>query len=312
MRKMFILLAYGILLLCSCNKDDNTAFEESSKFKFVYTDNPLNKEKTIEYKSINGVDSNLLSLDIYYTKDIGKKKPIVIYVHGGGWCLGDKKNNIEKKVSLFRSQNWLFISLNYRLSPFPYQLFNTNRVKYPDHNNDIADAIEWVYDNIDQYGGNAKKIVLLGHSAGAHLVSLTGTNKSFLEKRGVSSSVIKGVASIDTEGYDILEQIMGNKHKNRLYINAFGINQSQYIDASPIHNLIYNTSFPNFFIAKRGSVERKAIANQFIEALKNASISVSQIDGSVYTHSGINNAIGEKNEMVITPPLIEFIKDCFE
>ncbi|PKV49692.1 carboxylesterase family protein [Aquimarina sp. MAR_2010_214] len=312
MRKMFVLLVYVSLLFCSCNKDDETTFDESSKFKYVFTDNLLNKEKTIEYKFINGVDPNLLSLDIYYTKETDKKKPIVIYVHGGGWCLGDKKNNIEKKVSLFQSQNWLFISLNYRLSPFPYQLFNTNRVKYPDHNNDVADAIEWIHDNIDQYGGNSEKIVLLGHSAGAHLVSLTGTNKSFLEKRGVSSSVIKGVASIDTEGYDILEQIMNTKYKNRLYINSFGVNQPQYIDASPIHNLIDDASYPNFFIAKRGSVERKAIANQFIEALKNISISVFQVDGSVYSHSEINGAIGEKNEMVITPPLIEFIKDCVE
>ncbi|WP_271769302.1 alpha/beta hydrolase [Aquimarina algiphila] len=310
MIKIFSILICFLLLFYSCHTDDAFILNELEKSNKVTVQTSL--KKTISYASIPGIDNNLLSLDIYYTSSIDKKKPIIVYVHGGGWIFGDKNNKIQNKVSLFQSQNWLFISLNYRLSPFPFQLANPNRVKYPDHNNDVADAIKWIYDNIDQYGGNQEKIILLGHSAGAHLVSLIGTNKSFLEKRGVSPSVIRGIASIDTEGYNVLEQITNSKYVNRLYINAFGINQSQHIDASPIYNLKYNTTYPSFFIAKRGSIERKAIADQFIDALKNVSISVSQIDGSMYTHSEINDAIGKENETIITPSLLDFIKNTVE
>ncbi len=191
---------------------------------------------TIEYKQINGTAPNLLSLDIYYNSNVDVQKPVIIYVHGGGWCKGDKSNKIENKVNLFRSLNYIFVSVNYRLSPFPFDISNNNRIKYPDHNVDIADALLWINDNIGQYGGNKHKIVLLGHSAGAHLVALTGTNKRFLKSKGLSLESIKGVAVIDTEGFDIKEQIANGNNQN-MYINAFGTDSIQNIDASPIYNV---------------------------------------------------------------------------
>ncbi len=57
-----------------------------------------NLTATIQYKQIDGVDPNLLSLDIYYNGLIEQKKPIVIYVHGGAWSFGDKANNVEVHV----------------------------------------------------------------------------------------------------------------------------------------------------------------------------------------------------------------------
>lgn len=104
------------------------------------------------------------------------------------------------------------MSINYRLSPFPYELDNPDRVLFPTHNIDVTDAIKWVTDNIDTYGGDVNNIALLGHSAGAHLVALTGTNPSFLNAVGLSFSDIRGIAAIDTEGYDILSEIQDNNN----------------------------------------------------------------------------------------------------
>ncbi len=298
---MRFILLFASLFLFSCNKDDNE--------QIIPTVDDLTA--TIEYNQIDGIDSNLLSLDIYYNNETNIQKPVIVYVHGGGWSIGDKSSQIENKINLFRSLNYILISVNYRLSPFPFDISNPNRIKYPDHNNDIADALLWIYDNIGQYGGNKNKIGLLGHSAGAHLVALTGTNGSFLESKGLSLSNIKGVAVIDTEGFDINEQVMNGDNQN-MYINAFGTDIAQNVNASPIYNVINTISYPKFLIAKRGNSQRIQYANDFINILEANGVSVSQVNGSIYDHSGINNAIGEPNETLITNMLKDFLVECFE
>jgi len=296
-KTVFIFLIF-LLSISACKKSENIPPRPAEKLT-----------KTIEYKTLNGVDENLLSLDIYYTDDVAIKKPIVIWIHGGAWVIGDKTTNIDNKVALFQAQGWLLVAVNYRLSPYPYEFTNPDRIKYPAHNNDVADATKWIYDNIDQYGGDPNKLVFLGHSAGAQLVSLMGTKKSFLEDRGLDFSIIKGVASIDTEGYNVLDKVLD---ESEVYVNAFGVNESKNLDASPDQHLGYDVEYPNFFIAKRGTDERKAIADNFIQALEDIPTSVSQVDGSLYTHQEINTFIGEETDRVITPPLIAFIKSCIE
>ncbi len=297
---MRFLILLTILFAFGCDKGNTT---EQINSKDLTT--------TIEYKQISEISPNLLSLDIYYNNNVDIKKPVVVYVHGGGWCRGDKSNQIENKVNLFRSLNYIFVSVNYRLSPFPFDISNNNRIKYPDHNIDIADALLWINDNISQYGGNKHKIVLLGHSAGAHLVALTGTNKRFLENRGLSLESIKGVAVIDTKAFDIKEQIANGDNQN-MYINAFGTDSIQNIDASPMYNVVNTISYPKFFIAKRGNSERIKCANNFISILETNGVSVYQVNGSIYDHQGINNAIGEPNETLITNTLKSFLVECFE
>lgn len=296
--KIYLILLFPFLI--SCQKEEANDETQTGL---------TNLKQTIAYKSLEEVDENLLSLDIFYTDQIDLKKPIVLWVHGGAWTIGDKANSINDKAALFQSNDYLFISVNYRLSPLPFQLNNPDRVKYPDHNNDVADAILWIYNHIAEYGGNPEKIVLLGHSAGAHLVSLTGTNSEFLDQRGLPFSIIKGVVSIDTEGYNVLCQVGDDVD---FYINAFGQDSTENLEASPIHNLQQYQSYPPFFIAKPGMAARIEKANQFIAELETISVSVTQVDGSIYSHAEINEAIGLEGESLITSPLMEFIASCFE
>jgi acetyl esterase/lipase len=267
-------------------------------------------KKTIQYKNLDKVDKNLLSLDVYY-KNMNTIRPVVIYIHGGGWSIGDKSQKLENKLNLFNELDYVFVSVNYRLSPFPFDTSNADRVQYPIHNIDIAEAIKWVYDNIADYGGNKEKIAIIGHSAGAHLVALTGTNSQFLQDEGLSLNCIKGVAVIDTQGYDVHEQVINGSNQN-MYINAFGTDELLNREASPIFNVLSNKTYPKFFIAKRGTVERIAYADAFIEVLQNNGVFVVQVDGSVYNHAEINNAIGDEGETLITEPLKQFFTACFQ
>lgn len=294
------LVILAILILASCSENEDSELQPQ-EFSQLLT--------TRQYKLLPDVEEDLLSLDIYYRNDVDFKKPIVIYIHGGGWSTGDKANNLDYKINLFERLNYVFVSINYRLSPALPSQSTLDRIKYPTHNIDVADAIKWVIENIYDYGGNPSKIALLGHSAGAHLVALTGTNKTFIEQTGYSLQNIKGVASIDTEGYNIREQVLDG---NQVYINAFGIDEQENIDASPIFNVTSNNAYPKFFIAKRGTVNRIQIADDFIQELEENNIETYQVNGSIYDHSGINNAIGEPNETIITEPLIAFFEACFQ
>lgn len=285
------------LLLFSCSTDE-TPSVSSSTYKKV----------TLPYKQVSGVDANLLSLDLYHFETTGATKPVVIYVHGGAWAIGDKANSITNKTNLFSSLGYVFVSVNYRLSPSAASS-DPNRIQFPTHNEDVADAVKWVYDNVASYGGDKQKMVLLGHSAGAHLVSLTGTSEQFLPAKGISLATLKGVASIDTEGYDVAAQ--GNAG-NETYLNAFGSNSADWTKASPIAQLVSGTEYPRFFIAKRGSNTRIALSDDFITKLQSVGVTVSQVMGSQYDHEGINDAIGAPNETIITDPLKAFLGQCFQ
>ncbi|MCU0383042.1 MAG: alpha/beta hydrolase [Cyclobacteriaceae bacterium] len=296
-RKIIHTLVFLIWITAACSTE-----EEALVIANQYT-----TTKTIAYKQISGVDPNLLSLDVYHFENTSIKKPVVVYVHGGAWALGDKANSIDNKRNLFESVNYVFVSVNYRLSPANEELA-ANRIKFPVHNNDVADAVKWIFDNIGTYGGDANKIVLLGHSAGAHLVSLTGLSQQFLPARGIALTQLKGVASIDTEGYDVEAQVNDN---NITYINAFGTNVNDLVAASPVQQIDNTKNYPPFFVAKRGSVTRINIANNFIQALTNAGVQVTTITASQYDHEGINDAIGAPGETAVTEPLLQFFESCF-
>ena len=298
MKKLSFLLLSFVFLTISCHKKPK---EEDTSLNYT--------KYTTAYKTVQGVDADLLSLDVYYDADDTDAKPVLIWVHGGGWSIGDKSYQMDNKKKLFASLGYILVSVNYRLSPFPYEVNNPNRIKFPTHNIDIADAIKWVYDHISTYGGNPDKIILLGHSAGAHLVSLTATNQSYLQQAGVPVTSIVGVASIDTKMYDVYDQIQNQANVPDMYLNAFGNDPQENTEASPIRNLSA-TYFPKFFIAKRGSADRIQAANQFILALQNAGVDEVTLYADSYNHIQINDAIGEKDEDVITPALKSFFKSC--
>lgn len=294
-----ILFACTALLLTDCNKSD-TPLPPTTDLK-TYT------KKTIQYSFIDGIDPNLLSLDVYYFGTVTSRAPVIVYVHGGGFSIGDKANNMTNKQNLFSSLGYILISVNYRLSPSEYTN-DPKRIMYPIHNNDIADAIQWVYNNISDYGGDRQKIALLGHSAGAHLVALTGISDRFLPMRGLERTLIKGIACIDTEGYDVEARCLEN---NEVYRNAFGETNIFWREASPIHGIVKGKKYPSFFIAKRGNSRRIGFADAFITTLRSADVNVQEITANQYDHEGINDAIGAQGEITVTKPLQDFFVTLF-
>ena len=132
-------------------------------------------------------------LDLYLPDGAaaGDLRPVVIYVHGGGGMKGDKANRITDKARLFTDAGYVFASVNYRLSPDISSgpvppTYPPGRVMFPAQPRDVGEAIAWLGTNVAGYGGDPDALLLSGHSSGAHLVSLVGSDPSYLEAFGAS------------------------------------------------------------------------------------------------------------------------------
>lgn len=182
------------------------------------------------YDALPGVDPRLLSLDIYEAKGEGPH-PILVMVHGGGWMAGDKTGRgvIAPKASWFAEKGFIFASVNYRLSP---------AVSHPEHANDVAQAIGWLAEHAEEFGGDPQRIFLMGHSAGAHIVAAVGTDPRHLERAGCPPTLVKGTIPLDVGAYDMSLRTNLPPDGRRIYEAAFGTPGSGQTDpwaeASPI------------------------------------------------------------------------------
>ncbi|MDP2344192.1 MAG: alpha/beta hydrolase [Deltaproteobacteria bacterium] len=120
--------------------------------------------------------------------------PVVVFVHGGFWRSGDR-SVFEPLVGLY-SNVGVALADNDVVTVIPsYRLFpQVGSVE--DMLDDVAAAIAWTRDHVAVHGGDPNRIILAGHSAGGHLVSLIASRPDALKKRGVDPSVIKGVVSL--------------------------------------------------------------------------------------------------------------------
>lgn len=142
-------------------------------------------QRDITYIDGDPADAAKHKLDLYLPKD-KKNFPVLMFVHGGSWRSGDK--------SLYAALGNRFAKLGIGVAVPSYRLMPKH--PHPAQIEDTAAAFAWVYKNIAQYGGNANRIYLSGHSAGGHLVALLALDATYLKKYNVPLSAIKGVAAI--------------------------------------------------------------------------------------------------------------------
>ncbi len=149
---------------------------------------------------IYGNNAQWQKLDVYRPRDLENQcLPVLINVHGGGWVYGDKERYQYYCMSLAQ-QGFAVINFTYRLSPefkFPAPLIDTNLV------------MKWVLDHQKEYGFDAKKIVAVGDSAGAHILAMYAnllTNPDYAHAFAPFASCDTDhnrFISIDTEGFHI-------------------------------------------------------------------------------------------------------------
>ena len=164
-------------------------------------------------------------MDIYMPQHV-VGAPVIFMVHGGAWRLGDKASQavIKNKVARWVPRGFIFVSVNYRLLPKTAPL---NQAE------DIAHALAVAQDKATSWGGDPSKFILMGHSAGAHLIALLTASQAMALKLGATPWL--GAILLDSAALDVV-QIMQTKHA-RLYDDAFGSDPAYWRSVSPLHLL---------------------------------------------------------------------------
>ena len=210
------------------------------------------------YDTLPGMDPNLLSIDIYMPMGATQPLPTVVYVHGGYWNAGDKAH-VGSKADLFTKAGYVFASANYRLSPDPPDTAAVDAVRHPTHARDVAHAIAWLHRNAAPYSIDTARMLLIGHSAGAHLVDIVATNPRFLDEAGLSLHAIRGTCSLDAGVLDVpweLYQARNLPVRSIPLLNAFGKDTALWIDASPLRQVRRDRSIPPFLIVHQNTADR--------------------------------------------------------
>lgn len=246
------------------------------------------------------------SLDLYRPSNAkpGSNLPMVVYVHGGGFAKGDKGNTKGHDKS-FPTAGYLLASVNYRLSdttPGP----GTGGAMYPEHVKDVAAAIAWLYYNAEKIGGDRNRIFLMGHSAGAALVSLVATDNQFLNKYGVPFSAIRGVIALDGGSFDLAKR--ASRPRSRAIIeNAYGTNRDLWRIASPINHVRSGKNIPPFFL-NFTTKPKEELAMDFAAKLKGAGIDVVVFPTIGRGHEEVNFAVSKSGDP-LNRAVFKFIAD---
>lgn len=231
-------------------------------------------------------ESELQRLDVYApTRNAldTSARPVMVYVHGGGWTRGDK-SRIGSKPDWFLAQGFVLVSVNYRLLP---------QARHPTPTRDLATVLAWVVAHIADYGGNPEAIFLMGHSSGGHLVSLAATDESFLAAHQLTPGLVKGVIAVDTEALDIEALVRSRPEaENMLYLRAFGDRPAGWRDASPSRHLTADKAIPPFLllVAGIGDSTRQAVAFARLLRLTGGTATVEVFPDQ--THGSINLDLG--------------------
>jgi acetyl esterase/lipase len=258
------------------------------------------KHLDIRYAEIEGVDPNLLSLDLYVPKADSNvtKRPVLIMIHGGGWRRGDKANPsiVGAKMRHFVGRGYIYASINYRLSP---ETPNEDGIQHPIHVQDCAKAIAWIHDHVAEYGGDPNQLHLMGHSAGGHLAGIVGTNERFLEAEGKDLAILKSNVLLDPAALDIpryVKLVQGDA-MTPLYEIAFGTDDANWRDASPQLHVSPGKGIPPTLIFYAGDrMNLDVLAPAFADALTKAGSPSRAVDTVTLDHGQINSYIGMIDE----------------
>lgn len=261
---------------------------------------------TVAYRTIRGVAARLTALDVHPVA--GRcDAPVVMWVHGGGYQVGDKRNQITDKVRLMNGQGWMLVSVNYRLT----RPGEPGSAQFPDHFDDVAAAIAWVHDNIRDFGGDPTRIALLGHSAGADIVSNVAVNPTYLRAYDLEPAVLSCAGPLDTEGFDKAEAGTSDPDGERAQWSSALGNNPRYVEETSATKLVREgAGIPPMIGVVRGTDRRRRIEQAFLDSLREAGVEATSIDAASLTHEEVSSRIGAPGDDVMTAPLVDFLEGC--
>lgn len=163
-------------------------------------------------------------MDVYLPATPVAGAPVVLMVHGGAWRTGDKAlaRVVQHKVARWVPRGVVFVSINYRLHPDADPLQQAQ---------DVAQALAAAQQQAARWGADARRFVLMGHSAGAHLVALVHTSPTLAQQANAQPWL--GTVALDSAALD-MPAIMAAPHY-RFYDAVMGPDPRFWQAVSPRH-----------------------------------------------------------------------------
>jgi acetyl esterase/lipase len=191
-------------------------------------------------------------LDVWRMSTTPLHAPVVLFVHGGSWTMGDKREQGRPMLHEFVRRGWIAVVPNYRLAP---------RHPWPAQIHDVTRALGWVKKNVATYGGDPERVVISGGSAGGQLAALVALSASDPTWRpddmaDVSDWSVRGVIAF----YGVLEMIGDETHwrglgrglrillERRIVQAPYEGNESTYHAMSPLDRI--GADAPPFFVVQ--------------------------------------------------------------
>lgn len=227
-----------------------------------------------------------LKLDIYVPEGapagqslFSRGRGVVVYIHGGGWIHGDRKH-VYTIPRFITSLGYIFVAMDYRLVP---QTTIDGQLR------DTADATNWVAANIASYGGDPGRIVLMGHSAGAHLDTMLAVRHMV---------DVEGVISDDVQAYDMVAYSAMRGGIGYPFVQAFGRDADDWIRWSPSSYVRQATNIPPHLLMHSGSdgERRRALTRGYANLLRSRGARVTVFDGGRYNHGTIARYLGRPGD----------------
>ena len=216
--------------------------------------------------------------DVYVPRG-ARNAPVILMVHGGAWRIGDKRSRgvVSNKVERWSRDGVIVISVNYRMLP---------RTDPVEQARDVARALAAAQTRLAEWGGDPTRVVLMGHSSGAHLVALLDAHPTLATSLGARPWL--GVVILDSAALDVV-QTMTRPHLP-LYTRAFGTEPDFWREASPAHHLAAGAK-PMLLVCS--SLRRDSCPAATRYAAKAASVGVrAEVVPVPKTHAAIDAELG--------------------
>src|SRR5438093_7908996 len=246
-----------------------------------------------------------------YAPEGARNLPVVFWIHGGGWQTGDR-TNVQVKPQAFVDKGLVFVSTGYRL------LTNVDMVTIF---RDIAKSVRYVHDHIAEHGGDPKRILVMGHSAGAQLAALICTDERYLKAEGLSLAIIKGCVPVDGDTYDVPAIIETAETRRRVHgqpqakfghREKFGNDSEKHRDFSAVTHVATGKGIPPFLILHVADhPDTSAQAERLEAVLKDAGIPTRRFAARETNHSKLNENLGLPDDPP-TKALFEFVDEALK
>ena len=206
--------------------------------------------------------------------------PVIFMVHGGAWRMGDKRMGrvVENKTARWLPKGFVFVSVNNRLLPEADPL---------DQVRDVAQALATAQALAASWGGDPQQFILMGHSAGAHLVALLSSSPTLGPDAGAKPWL--GTIALDSAALDVAP-IMQRRHY-KLYDPAFGTDPTFWKAASPLQQL-YAGAKPLLAVCSSRRAESCEQARAFAAHASQLNVRA-QVLPQDMSHGEINELLGQ-------------------